>query len=272
MALSTHYLINGESDLALSPLDRGLAYGDGVFRTLRMSQGIPVDWALHYDKLRHDCGALGIICPSQELLLADIERLFTPDEEAVVKIIVTRGAGPRGYAIPQTAAPTRIVLRESFPNYPHAYFEQGVSLHLCELRLAHQPQLAGIKHLNRLENVLARTEWSDNSAADGVLLDTNGAVIECTMSNLFARFGRSLVTPALDKCGVAGITRQRILDNATNLGYVPEVRELSLEELMQADEIVICNSLYGAWQVRSFNGRDWPLQGLAAEIRIMLQE
>jgi 4-amino-4-deoxychorismate lyase len=272
MALSTHYLINGESDLGLSPQDRGLAYGDGVFRTLRVSQAIPVDWALHYEKLTQDCSALSINCPSQELLLTDIERLFTPDEEAVAKIIVTRGAGPRGYAIPAATTPTRIVLRESFPLYPHHYFDEGVTLHLCRLRLSHQPRLAGIKHLNRLENVLARLEWADPKIADGLLLDEQGLVIECTMSNLFARFGETLVTPPLDKCGVAGITRQRILDNASNLGCTAVARELSLDALMEADEIITCNSLYGAWQVRSFNNRQWPKQGLALQIRTLLQE
>lgn len=272
MALSVHYLINGESDIGLSPLDRGMAYGDGVFRTLRVSQGIPDVWSLHYQKLVHDCHVLGINCPSQDLLLADIGRLFTPDEEAVAKIIVTRGVGPRGYGIPPTASPTRIVIRELCPDYPHINHAEGVNLHLCNLRLSRQPRIAGIKHLNRLENVLARSEWSDHRIADGLLLDEGGLVISCTMSNLFARFGKALVTPLLNQCGVAGVTRQRILDNALNMGYLPEIRQLPLDELMQADEIIICNSLFGAWQVRSLNNRMWPLQNLASRIRTMLQE
>lgn len=272
MATTTHYLINGESDCGLSPLDRGFAYGDGVFRTLKIRKGLPDTWSLHYQKLDHDCGILGISCPSTELLLADIDRLFTPEEEAVAKIIITRGTGPRGYAMPGSAIPTRIVMRESYPNYPRVNFDQGVNLHLCELRLSHQSRLAGIKHLNRLENVLARSEWSDNRVVDGVLLDEDDFVIECTMSNIFARVGNTLVTPVLDQCGVAGITRQRILDNAQNMGYVPEVRRLTLDQLMQADEVIICNSLFGAWQVRDFNNYKWPRQDLAARLQIMLQE
>jgi 4-amino-4-deoxychorismate lyase len=272
MALSVHYLINGESDICLSPLDRGVAYGDGVFRTLKVSQGIPDTWTLHYQKLEHDCSSLGIACPSQDMLLADIERLFTPDEVAVAKIIVTRGIGPRGYAVPPAASPTRVVIREPYPQYPNSNNEEGVNLHLCNLRLSHQPLLAGIKHLNRLENVLARSEWSDNNIADGLLLDEDGLVIACTMSNLFARFDKTLVTPVLDKCGVSGITRQRILYNAPNMGYLPEIRQLDLDQLMQADEIIICNSLFGAWQVRSLNNRIWLPQDLAARIRTILQE
>ena len=272
MALSTHYLINGESDCGLSPLDRGFAYGDGVFRTLKVSQGLPDNWNLHYQKLEHDCGLLKISCPSSELLLSDIERLFTPEEEAIAKIVITRGIGPRGYMMPRTIVPTRIVIRENYPDYPRVNFDQGVNLHLCKLRLSHQPRLAGIKHLNRLENVLARSEWSDSSVVDGVLLDQDDFVIECTMSNIFARLGDTLATPLLDKCGVAGVTRQRILDNATHMGYVPEVRPLPLAQLMQADEVIICNSLFGAWQVRGFNNHKWPRQDLAARIQTMLQE
>ena len=272
MGLSNHYLINGESDFVLPPTDRGLAYGDGVFRTIKVRQGIADTWALHYQKLAQDCAALGIKCPVQELLLDDIARLFAPDEEAVAKVLVTRGLGPRGYAIPHDSTPTRIVIREPFPAYPNTNAAEGVNLHLCSLRLSRQPRLAGIKHLNRLENVLARSEWSDSSIADGLLLDEEGMVIECTMSNVFARFGRTLVTPSLEKCGVAGITRQRILDNAKNMGYNAQIREMPLDELMQADEAVICNSLYGAWQVRALNAHSWPAQQLAYRIRTLLQE
>lgn len=272
MALHNHFLINGEGDTGLSPLDRGFAYGDGIFRTLRISQGIPDIWSLHYKKLQEDCDILDIACPSPELLLDDISRLFTDEEEAVCKIIVTRGEGARGYAIPVNPAPTRIVVREPYPAYPEMNYSEGVNLHLCHLRLAHQPRLAGIKHLNRLENVLARSEWTDGSIADGVLLDEHGMVIECTMSNLFARYGKTLLTPALDKCGVAGVTRQRILDRALDMGYMPEIAEFDLERLMRADEIIICNSLYGAWQVRALNNRKWPLLSLAAKLRAVLQE
>lgn len=272
MALCNHFLINGEDNAGVSPLDRGFAYGDGVFRTLRVSQGIPGIWSLHYKKLQEDCNILDIACPSPELLLDDISRLFTFEEEAVAKIIVTRGIGPRGYATSAARKPTRIVIREPYPVYPEAYFSEGVDLHLCHLRLSHQPRLAGIKHLNRLENVLARSEWMDSNIADGILLDERGCVIECTMSNLFARYGKTLLTPALDKCGVAGVTRQRVIDIASNMGYIPEIAEFDLAQLMQADEIITCNSLYGTWQVRKFNNRKWPLLKLAADLRVALQE
>jgi len=226
---------------------------------------------LQYRKLVEDCNVLGIVCPGAELLLADIERLFTPDEEAVAKIIITRGEGARGYAVPSLAQPTRVVIKTPFPDYPQENFNEGVQLHLCSLRLPYQPVLAGVKHLNRLENVMARMEWTDSTIADGLLLDEHGHAIECTTSNVFARFDKTLATPKLDKCGVAGVTRQRILEAASTLGYHPEVTLMPLVKLMQADELITCNSLYGAWQVRIFNGRQWQQQGLAAQLRNILQ-
>ena len=167
MTQSARYLINGESITGLSPLDRGLAYGDGVFRTLRVRQGVPLGWSFHYHKLERDCSALGIVCPSEHSLLTDIAILCDEYAESVAKIVVTRGIGLRGYATASVDSPTRIVIVERFQDYPQANYAEGVTLHLCSLRLSHQPRLAGIKHLNRLENVLARSEWSGSDFADG---------------------------------------------------------------------------------------------------------
>lgn len=270
--LSPSYLINGRSDAVISPLDRGFAYGDGIFRTMKIRDGLPVLWSQHYAKLVEDCNVLRIVCPSADILLADIRQLFSTDQNGVAKIMVTRGEAARGYALPALAQPTRVVIKASLPNYPTGYEQEGVGLHLCQLRLPEQPAYAGIKHLNRLENVMARMEWSDAAYADGLLLDTAGNVIECTMSNLFARYGSDLVTPDLTKCGVAGITRQQILDLAPRLGLNANVAQLSLEKLLQADEVIICNSLYGAWQVRSVAGADWGKQHTAAQLRTLINE
>lgn len=270
--LNQQFLINGRGDVAISPMDRGFAYGDGVFRTLRVQQGAPDCWALHYKKLVEDCNVLRIVCPSADLLLADIERLFAPEENAIAKIIISRGEGERGYAVPALAQPTRVVIKTPFPHYPETNFNEGVRLHLCNLRLSYQPQFAGIKHLNRLENVMARMEWTDNTITDGLLLDEKDRAIECTMSNVFARFGKSLVTPDLSLCGVAGITRGRILEAAPQLGLSVKVADLPLDKLMQADEIITCNSLYGAWQVIVLNRQKWQPQDLAMQLRQILQE
>jgi 4-amino-4-deoxychorismate lyase len=119
---------------------------------------------------------------------------------------------------------------------------------------------------------MARMEWSGNNVAEGVLLDEEDRVIECTMSNLFARFDKILMTPDLSRCGVAGITRTRILEVAPKLEMGVEICELPLGKLMQADEILICNSLYGVWQVTEFNHQRWQPQALATQLRQILQE
>lgn len=272
MTSTPQYLVNGRSEGLLSPLDRGLAYGDGIFRTMRVENGVARDWHLHFEKLAADCAVLGMACPAAELLAAEIRQLFATDALAVAKIIITRGEGLRGYAAPAMADPTRIIIKSSLPNYAAENFNVGVDLYLCRLRLSRQPRLAGVKHLNRLENVMARMEWNDSQFADGLLLDDKARAIECTASNIFARFGKMLLTPDLTQCGVAGITRQRILEAAPRLGYRPRIAHLLLSRLMQADEVVICNSLYGVWQVKSLNNQHWQPQALAAALRAYLQD
>jgi 4-amino-4-deoxychorismate lyase len=153
------------------------------------------------------------------------------------------------------------------PQYAEARFTEGVNLHVCETRLALQPKLAGVKHLNRLENVLARMEWNDQNIADGILLDTNDNVIECTAANIFARFGDTLITPNLTQCGVAGITRQRIIELAHTLSLKISVETFNLEKLFTADEVIICNSIYGAWQVRQIQDKSLKTDALGANIR-----
>lgn len=265
------FLINGKPDAALTPLDRGFAYGDGVFRTLPIRQGQPIGWRRHYRKLNDDCNALSIVCPSEELLLSDIERL-AGQEDCVIKIVVTRGESARGYAVPPLAQPNRSVMKSSLPSYPSQYAADGVRLHLCKLRLSAQPRLAGIKHLNRLENVLARMEWRDKQIADGLLLDMAGNVIECTMSNVFMRKGQHIVTPDMSQCGVSGVTRERLIELLPSLGYTVEATAFDLDALLQADEVIICNSLFGIWQVRQLEGHTWPAGKLAERLRPLLQD
>ena len=269
-AQNNQYLIDGKLSAGLSVNDRGLAYGDGVFRTFLVNNGVPHHWELQYQKLSQDCQALGISCPNNDVLISDIKTLCTDGTDTVGKIIVTRGESSRGYAVPDDIQANRVVIKSAAPTYPLSNQTQGVKLHLCELKLALQPKLAGVKHLNRLENVLARMEWKDANIADGLLLDSNDNVIECTMSNIFARYGNELITPSLEECGVAGIARARIIENTKRFNLDIKIEALKLNKLMQADEIIICNSLFGAWQVVSFNGKQWAKQGLDKQLREML--
>lgn len=268
MRINDTTLINGAFNGIISAFDRGLAYGDGVFRTMKVVNGLPEHWPLHYQTLVKDCSAIGIVCPSADVFINDFEQLFSVEDfVSVAKIIVTRGDGLRGYKPPAITTPMRMMIKTNFPGYQESYFTEGVEVYLCETQVGHQPKLAGIKHLNRLENVLARMEWHDPDIADGLMLDIAGNVIECTSANIFARFGDVLITPKLNLCGVAGITRQQILSHAYKLKLKKTIETMDLKKLLSADEVIICNSLFGAFQVRQLGNKMWPKQGLASNLR-----
>lgn len=261
-------LINGIPSDAVSANDRGLLYGDGVFRTLKRVGGVSLCWTRQYAKLAADCMSLNLRCPDAAMLAAELAQL-PPD--CVAKIIVTRGPGARGYAVVPDVMPTRVVTASSLPDYPGSHCTNGVKAHLCSLRLASQPRLAGVKHLNRLENVLARMEWDDAAIAEGILLDEAGSVIEGTMSNVFCYRAGGLYTPDLSRCGVAGVQRERILAFAAELGLKTQIAPLPLDVLMAADEVMLCNSVIGVWQVREFNGRVWSGGEISARLRLLLE-
>ena len=268
MQMNDATLINGSFNGVISALDRGFSYGDGVFRTVKVIQGLPEHWPLHYQTLVKDCSAIGIVCPSADVFINDFEQLFSIEElVAVAKIIVTRGEGERGYKPPAITNPMRVMIKSQMPIYAQERFSDGVTLHLCETRVGHQPKLAGIKHLNRLENVLARLEWHDPEIADGLMLDIADNVIECTAANIFARYNDLLITPKLDQCGVAGVTRKQIMARAQTLKLKTAVETIDLKRLLAADEVIICNSLFGAWQVRALQNKIWPKQNLAVNLR-----
>jgi len=262
-------LVNGAPAEFIPATDRGLAYGDGVFRTLRAVDGRPLHWSRHHAKLRDDCAALSIPCPSELILLNDVQSAIAGLAHATVKIMVTRGSGPRGYASPQPCVPMRIVIAELHARPPES--SSGVTIHLCSLRLAHQPALAGVKHLNRLENVLARAEWNDSAIAEGLLLDQDGCAIGGTMSNLFIVEQGALATPILSRCGVAGVTRARVIDIAARLRIACRVEHLPLQRVLDADELFIVNSVIGLWPVSRMATHRWRVGNTTIQIRQALE-
>lgn len=263
--------VDGEPAEGLSVRDRGLAYGDGLFETIRVRSGRPRLYERHLQRLREGCSRLHLAC-DLVVLRAEILAFCAELGEGVAKLLVTRGEGERGYAVPK-GPPRRILIGSGAPSYPAANAEQGVRLFACSTRLAEQPQLAGLKHLNRLEQVLARAEWQDPDFAEGLMRDVSGRVIEGVFSNLFLVSDGRLVTPALQRCGVAGVMRAEIIDLARRSGIVVEIRDVSVDELLGADEVFLCNSLYGIWPVRGLLTRHWSagpltrkLQGFLAEL------
>lgn len=265
-------VVNGVIANTIAVLDRGLAYGDGVFRTLALRDGKLEHWPRQLRKLADDCAALQLDCPAESDWLEAIRLALGSQRDAALKLMVTRGCGTRGYRYPEPQQCNWLVLASPLPDYPLECGLLGVDIRVCDLRLSWQPRLAGIKHLNRLENVLARNEWCDPAIREGIMLDQSGNVIEGTMSNLFMLCNGRLLTPALDQCGVAGVMREMLLEAAFDLQLPIEVKPLSLDELLQADEIGLCNSLIGVWPVKSLGNRRWQNFAQVRRLQLALED
>ncbi|MBN8726813.1 MAG: aminodeoxychorismate lyase [Xanthomonadales bacterium] len=256
-------MVNGRAGGTLDPLDRGLAYGDGLFETILAVDGRAPLWLRHMARLAEGCARLGLPPPDPAQLAAELDGVVAGLARAAVRVTLTRGSGPRGYAPVGATATTRIVAAFAAPTIAAHVQRQGIRVRLCDLRLAAQPRLAGIKHLNRLEQVLARAEWDDPAVGEGLLLDTEGRLISATAANLFlCRDGRPM-TPALDRCGVAGVARAEVL------ALRPDclVRELGTDDLMHADEVFLTSSLRGVMPVTRLGDRQWPVGPVARALQ-----
>ncbi len=259
-------LVNGEQQSTLSVLDRGLHYGDGLFETIALRSGVLEFWGAHMERLQQGAERLSISLPDIAQLRREADLLLDQEQadHGVLKIILTRGAGGRGYRVPDQPSPTRILSLNPWPysgDQQASAEQQGVKLHICTTRLGDNPTLAGIKHLNRLEQVLARNEWSDATIAEGVVMNQQGEMVEGTMSNLFFVRDGKVVTPDLSRCGVEGIVRKQLLQQFKQHGIAVSVRPVPLQELVVIDEAFCCNSLIGVWPIRQIGGVTFAAPG-----------
>ncbi|MEA3276960.1 MAG: aminodeoxychorismate lyase [Pseudomonadota bacterium] len=243
-------LVNGIAADRLSILDRGLMYGDGLFETIAVCDGDPCLWREHVGRLRRGAGRLGIPCPAEGLLREELGRVADGESPCVVKIVLTRGVGGRGYPPPVHPQPTRILIRYPWPDHPADWPEEGVVVTLCRTPLGMNPALAGVKHLNRLEQVMARSEWSDPQIAEGLMSDGKGRVIAGTMSNLFLVEGTRICTPRLHASGIEGTVRGLVLRIAGAHGFESAEVDVDDRTLCAADGLFLTNSLIGVWPVR----------------------
>lgn len=250
-------LVDGEAVSTVPAADRGLQYGDGVFTTVAVRDARPLLWERHLQRLRRDAGRLRIAPPADTVLRSEVERLCRGATCAALKIQLTRGADGRGYR-PSHHAPARRILTLWRRAAPTPAAHDGIALCLCNTRLSRNPALAGVKHLNRLEQVLARGEWGDDFA-EGLMQDADGAVIEGTMSNLFLVRDGGLLTPDLSECGVAGVMRDVVLERAQTLKIATRIAAVSLPMVQDAAELFVTNSLIGIWPVRRFETKEYRI-------------
>lgn len=265
-------LVNGECREHIDVTDRGFQYGDGLFETIAITNGQPVFLDRHLDRLEAGCRRLYIPFPGSELLIFEAQKLSQHSNNAVLKLILTRGSGGRGYRQPDVIQTTRVLSTHPFPDYPDSYKEQGIVARFCDTRLGLNPALAGIKHLNRLEQVLARAEWTDPDIQEGIMLDMNEHVIEGTMTNLFYVKKDILYTSSLLLSGVEGIIRSLIIAKSSEFGISVMERAFTKDELLSADEIFVCNSIIGIWPVRQIVKKCFPVGTRTRQLQTCLAQ
>jgi len=264
--------VNGKLENSIPVTDRGLSYGDGLFETILFLNGKPVLLDQHLERLIRDCKRLQINLDENKLkqeltiLNSAINTLNNP--AGVAKIIITREFTNRGYGYDKYANSNRLLQYFSGLSYPKEN-QQGVRLSLCDHKLPDNPRLAGIKHLNRLDQVLAQNSIKKPFYHEGIVFGTRSEVIECVSSNIFIIKNGSIFTPSLDKAGVQGVMRETIISViAPALNSVVQIEKIMLADLMVADEVFICNSVFGVWPVMAIHVKEY----LAGKITSAIQQ
>jgi 4-amino-4-deoxychorismate lyase len=245
-------ILTGNSDPCW---DRGLIYGDGVFETMAVFDGTMPLGEYHLARLKIGLERLHIQVDIVAVE-AHFQKLARQADNGILRVVLARSGGPRGYD-PRQA--TELVLQSAvfpLPAYSKRLLVEGAVLHVCEHRLSVNPVLAGIKHLNRLDQVLAAAEWGRAGAQEGLMLDTAGRVTEGTFSNIFMVQDGVFLTPDLSQCGVEGVMRARLIEQLLLAGYAVKVCAVSLQEIHEAEAVFMCNSVLGAWPVRAVGDVD----------------
>jgi 4-amino-4-deoxychorismate lyase len=234
--------------------DRALQYGDGVFETLRICNGSIPMWEYHQQRLKNAQGILGL--PLDDFLSqwnSFVVRNLGSLENVCAKLVISRGEGPRGYKVPKQA---NLNWWLKITDLPNKLVNEGFRLTLCQHALSRQPALAGIKHLNRLDQVMARSEWGEQDNFDeGIMFNIDGDVIEGTMSNIFWLKGDHLFTPDLSQEGIDGCVRRWVINQKSHNLSVITKKNVKLDQLLTADGVFITNSLMGIQKVAEIDGQ-----------------
>jgi len=263
--------INGAAGSALDAADRGLSYGDGLFETMYLAGHAVRHLERHLMRLTRGCRQLGIEQLDIALVRKEIAHAARTLRDGVLKLVVTRGPGPRGYRPSGNELPTRILSWSALRAADPASSSSGVRVRYCATRATENAALAGLKHLNRLDSVLAQLEWSDPDIAEGLLCDSQGSVVGGAMSNLFMIRDRTMLTPRIDRCGVSGIMRSVVIDAARNEGLEVVEQPLSIADVAAADELFLTNSIIGIWPVRALEAKSYRVGVVTRRMRAAAQ-
>lgn len=270
--MSEWYEVNRRMQ-SIEPSDRGFQYGDGLFETIAIRHGKPRQWGYHMDRLNAGCQRLGLRIPTASLE-PDLEAALAQTEHdttfCIAKIIVTAGSTVRGYGRSmETPAEIYIGIFPAIPLNRPAY-AKGVATMLCKTRLATGSPVAGLKTLNRIEQVLANSECMPTGAFEGLTLDADGRLICGTISNVFIVSNNVVRTPALERCGVEGTMRRLVIELLGNEDRDVEVCDLSEDDLAAADEVFITNSQMGAVPVHRCGNLKWAVGTTTLQVMRLL--
>ncbi|ECG8591674.1 aminodeoxychorismate lyase [Salmonella enterica subsp. salamae] len=247
------FLINGHAQDRLAVSDRATQFGDGSFTTACIINSHICHLEAHLQRLQIACEKLRISFNHWATLRQEMTMLAAGHDSGVLKAIISRGSGGRGYSARNCQAATRILSVSAYPDYYSHWRKQGITLTLSPVSLGRNPYLAGLKHLNRLEQVLIRSHLEQTDADEALVLDSEGWVTECCAANLFWRTGDTVFTPRLDHAGVNGIMRQFFLDRLAQSPFQVVEVQAREEAVRQADEVVVCNALMPIIPVRAYD-------------------
>ncbi len=266
----SEWFANGQAIDSVDIRDRAVQYGDGLFETIAIRDRRPRFWPLHIERRQLGCHRLGISAPNDAELAADLDAALgqcaIDTTHCAAKVVVTAGPGQRGYRRSGPAKASVWVGIFDSRKIPASAYKDGIDVRLCHLRLAEQPQLAGLKTLNRLEQVMASAEWDDKNIFEGLMLDSADRLICGTMSNVFIVTAKTLKTPAITRCGVAGIMRRHLLAISAVAGIDCEVADISIDESWAADEMFLVNSQFGVLPVRRCGQHSWSQYAVSRRI------
>lgn len=266
-------LVNGKPNQCVSALDRGMLYGHTVFETVGIVNGSPVLLAEHLDRLNKGCERLDlpISIPQIESELSTLIEHIEAKQNFVARITISMGEGGRGYLTPEDKRATRILSLHGYPAHSRHLAFEGVRLGLSDVKLGAQPMLAGIKHGNRLEQIIARSRW-ERDWNEALLCDQNGYVIEGTQSNVIIVKNRVAFTPIIDACGVEGVIKSWALLRLKELGVSCQSVRLSVQDVTEADEVFLTNSIIGVWPVKHFLEREYRVFSTAQQLMKLIQQ
>jgi 4-amino-4-deoxychorismate lyase len=271
-----NWFSNGAAATSIPINDRGLQYGDGLFETVAIRSGEPRLWSLHRERLARGCDALSIRMPDERVLADGIEHAIGASNVSaaysIVKIIVTAGVSQRGYGRSANAKPMLLFGAFASKPLPSTHYDDGIAIKFCKTRLARNSPVAGLKTLNRIEQVLARSELTSSEYFEGLTMDADGHIICGTMSNVFLVNGQSISTPSLDDCGVAGVMRSHIIASLEEAGMNVDRISVTQSDLEKADEVFISNSQFGVIPVASCDSTHWGAGQVTRDVMATMAE